>query len=246
LRLFLETVIKSKPWDFDYTALAMPWQEVSKKESLTIGVLVECPTWPVAPTIKRAVTTAAEKLKEAGHKIVTLDKFPSFKEATELSWSFFDIDNEGTGFKHIEASGEPWVTSVKDMYTPPPEGRKDKSLADLFEMNQKFLKFRAEWLKVFMENKLDVIVAPGAHQTAVLHDTFRWPPYTVMWNLLAVSWSCLGALQCCTTNADWDCSILLASSPISRPTRALTSQIQRFRIVSWRRGMGDHGRADIS
>jgi len=185
LRLFLETVIKSKPWDFDYTALAMPWQEVSKKESLTIGVLVECPTWPVAPTIKRAVTTAAEKLKEAGHKIVTLDKFPSFKEATELSWSFFDIDNEGTGFKHIEASGEPWVTSVKDMYTPPPEGRKDKSLADLFEMNQKFLKFRAEWLKVFMENKLDVIVAPGAHQTAVLHDTFRWPPYTVMWNLLA-------------------------------------------------------------
>jgi len=185
LRLFLETVIKSKPWDFDYTALAMPWQEVPKKESLTIGVLVECPTWPVAPTIKRAVTTAAEKLKEAGHKIVTLDKFPSFKEATELSWSFFDIDNEGTGFKHIEASGEPWVTSVKDMYTPPPEGRKDKSLADLFEMNQKFLKFRAEWLKVFMENKLDVIVAPGAHQTAVLHDTFRWPPYTVMWNLLA-------------------------------------------------------------
>ncbi|KAK5192030.1 hypothetical protein LTR47_003487 [Exophiala xenobiotica] len=185
LRLFLETVIKSKPWDFDYTALGMPWHPVPEKKTLTIGVLLECPTWPVTPPIMRAMNTATEKLKQAGHNVVMLGNFPSFKEATELSWKFFDIDNEGTGFKHIDASGEPWVNSVADMYTPPPEGRKTKTLGDLLDMNVKQLEFRRDWLKVFMDDKLDVILAPGAHKTAVPHDTFRLPAYTVMWNLLA-------------------------------------------------------------
>ncbi|KAL2428444.1 Amidase [Exophiala dermatitidis] len=185
LRLFLESVIKSKPWDYDYTALGMPWHPVDVKPTLTIGLVLECPTWPIAPTIKRALTTAVKKLEEAGHQIIVIDKFPSFKEATELSWKFFDIDNEGTGLKHVEASGEPWVTSVKDMYTPPPGGRKDVTIGDLFALNERRLQFRADWLKIFMKNKLDVIIAPGAHKTAVPHDTFKYPPYTVMWNLLA-------------------------------------------------------------
>jgi len=187
LRLFLEAVIRTKPWDFDYTALAIPWHPVPEKKTLTIGVVLECPTWLVAPPQLRAMKTATEKLKKAGHNVIMLEKFPSFKEATELSWSFFDIDNEMTGFKHIEASGEPMVTSVADMYTLPPEGRKERTLGDLLDMNEKYLKFRQEWLKIFVDNKLDVILAPGAHKTAVPHDTFRYPPYTVMWNLLAVS-----------------------------------------------------------
>ncbi|KAI1612945.1 amidase [Exophiala viscosa] len=185
LRLFLEAVIKTKPWDFDYTALAIPWHPVPEKKTLTIGVVLECPTWLVAPPQLRAMKTATDKLKQAGHNVIMLEKFPSFKEATELSWAFFDIDNEMTGFKHIEASGEPMVTSVADMYTLPPEGRKVKSLGDLLDMNEKYLKFRQEWLKIFVDNKMDVILAPGAHKTAVPHDTFRYPPYTVMWNLLA-------------------------------------------------------------
>ena len=178
LRLFLETVIKSKPWNYDYSALAMPWHPVEEKKTFNIGVILECPTWPVQPPILRALKSASDKLKEAGHNIILLEKFPSFEEATELSWHFFDVDNSGTGFQHIADSGEPWVESVKDMYTPPPEGRKDKSLGDLFDMNEKRLKFRKDWLKVFVDNKLDVIVAPGSHKTAVPHDTFKMPPYT--------------------------------------------------------------------
>ena len=189
LRLFMETVIQSKPWDFDYTALAMPWHPVPEAKSLTIGVVLECPTWRLTPPMLRAMKTATEKLKQAGHKIVMLEKFPSFKEAMELSFGMFDIDNECTGFKHILASGEPFVTSVADLYAPPPGGRKDKTLDELFKMNIKQLEFRRDWLKVFMENKLDVVLAPGAHKTAVPHDTFRYPPYTVMWNLVAVSGS---------------------------------------------------------
>lgn len=70
----------------------MPWHSVEEKKTLTIGVILECPTWPVQPTILRALKTATDKLKQAGHNIIMLEKFPSFTEATDLSWKFFDID----------------------------------------------------------------------------------------------------------------------------------------------------------
>ncbi|KAJ6125187.1 hypothetical protein N7471_012504 [Penicillium samsonianum] len=35
-----------------------------------------------------------------------------------------------------------------------------------------------------LHQKLDVILAPGAQSTAVGHDTYGWPSYTVMWNVL--------------------------------------------------------------
>jgi amidase len=187
VRLFLETVIKSKPWDIDYTALGMPWREIEVKKTLTVGVIYECPSWPVQPTILRALKTATEKLKAAGHNVVMLTKFPSFKEAMELSVEYFAVDTRGTGMKFIEDSGEPVVKSVKDLWSPPPEGKKTLTLANLFDMNAERLKYREQWLKIFVDNKLDVVVAPCADKTALPHDTFMWFPYSVMWNVLSVS-----------------------------------------------------------
>ncbi|EXJ92698.1 hypothetical protein A1O3_01250 [Capronia epimyces CBS 606.96] len=53
-------------------------------------------------------------------------------------------------------------------------------------MNRQRYQIRSDWVKIFVGNKLDVLVALGAHKTAIPHDTFKFPPYTVMWNLLAV------------------------------------------------------------
>src|SRR4051794_22678288 len=43
LTLFMKTVIQSRPWMYDSTALAVPWHEVPKKEKLTIGVWLQDP-----------------------------------------------------------------------------------------------------------------------------------------------------------------------------------------------------------
>lgn len=185
LRLFLESMIKSQPWNLDHTALAMPWHPVVEKRTLTIGVLFECPSWPVQPPMMRAMKLAAEELKKQGHVLVPITKFPSFKDAMELSWEFFDIDNSGYGKIPIIEADEPLVGSVKDLYSPPPTGRRNRELEELIEMNGKQLQFRRQWLQIFTENKLDVLLAPGSHKTAQPHDTFRYPPYTVMWNLVA-------------------------------------------------------------
>ncbi|KAK5050425.1 hypothetical protein LTR84_003706 [Exophiala bonariae] len=184
LRLFLETVIKSKPWDFDASARAKPWDSVSTKSSLTIGLIYECPSWPVSPPVLRSIQTAAKKLESAGHKVIPIAKFPSYSEVTELAFGFFDIDNAETGHKFIVDSGEPVVKSVADMYSPPPGGRPTRTLDNFLDMTASRSEIQETWHKIFIENDLDVVIAPGAQKTAVPHDTFKLPPYTTYWNLL--------------------------------------------------------------
>ncbi|GAD94116.1 general amidase, putative [Paecilomyces variotii No. 5] len=183
-RLFLENVINSKPWDLDYAVVAFHWQVVPPKKPLNIGIIFQDPSIPVMPPLLRAIRSAAEKLTAAGHAVTTLTYFPSFKEISDLSWSYFDLDNEGTGFKHIHASGEPMVTSVEMLYSPPPEGRRVRVLEEVFEMNQKRNQAKADWNKIFVDGKFDILIAPGNASTALPHDTYGQAPYTVMWNLV--------------------------------------------------------------
>ncbi|KAL1863254.1 hypothetical protein Plec18170_000086 [Paecilomyces lecythidis] len=183
-RLFLENVINSKPWDLDYAVVAVPWQVIPLKKPLAIGIISQDPSVPVTPPVLRSIQSAAEKLATAGHSVTTLTHFPSFKELSDLSWSYFDLDNEGTGFKHIHASGEPMVSSVKMLYSPPPEGRRVRVLEEVFEMNQKRNQAKADWNQIFVDGKFDILIAPGNASTALPHDTYGQAPYTVMWNLV--------------------------------------------------------------
>jgi amidase len=188
LKLFLETVTKVDPWKLDYTALNIPWRPVAKKEALRVGVIVECPSWKVSPPAVRTINSAVSKLAQAGHSTIMLRDFPSFEEARELAWGIFDLDNETTNFKYIAESGEPWVQPIIDLWSPPPGGRPRRTLEKLFELEAKQSSVKAQWHKIFVENELDVIVAPGVqHGTAVPHDKYGYPPYTAMWNVVNVS-----------------------------------------------------------
>ena len=192
LRLFMQSVIEAKPWDYDCSAFCAPWHSTTPKKTLTIGIIPECPSVPVTPPILRAINTAAEKLKTAGHNIVPITNFPSFRAMNDLSFMFFDFDNDGTGFKFATDSGEPLVPSVNNAYGWHFKARQPQTLEKVFGHNAKRWGFRYQWHKIFMDNKLDVLLAPGAQHTAVRHDTFAGNeeasvPYTVAWNLVPVS-----------------------------------------------------------
>ena len=187
VRLFLESVIQASPWDLDYTALAVSWHPVPKKKTMTVGMIMQDPSCPVTPPVARTLRSAVEKLKAAGHHVLVLKAFPSFVEACELAWKYFDLDNEETAYKFISSSGEPWVTSVKKLYTPPPGGRKYRTIEEVYDMNVHRGKFIAQWHDVFMKTGIDVLIAPGAMYTSVPHDEFGYAPYTAMWNLVNVS-----------------------------------------------------------
>ncbi|KAL2841028.1 amidase signature domain-containing protein [Aspergillus pseudoustus] len=192
LKLFMSTVLNAEPWKYDATASAAPWHhDVAERDSqhaLTIGLLPEDPHFPLHAPVRRALDSATEALIRKGHRVVQLPADPcrDLAYASRLALQYFIY---GPHVDHISSSGEPTVASVArksspmftgefpvDMELPPFEK------IDALHVAQ--VKYADAWRRAWVENGLDVILAPGAQSTAVTHDTYGWPPYTLIWNLL--------------------------------------------------------------
>lgn len=212
LQLFMETVVDDgQAWRYDQSAVAVPWNKSpqpspQRNGSLTIGILSEDKQFPLHPPVKRALQNAVEMLTRAGHRIVPIRNDTnddlSVAYASRLAFQYFTY---GPHIDNIEASGEPVINSVAKSASPMFSGPwpVDQEL-DTFEKIQKLHAARnrvcGAWRQTWVEQNLDVVLAPGAQNTAVAHDTYGWPPYALIWNLLDVSatrlafWSC--KLEC--------------------------------------------------
>ncbi|BCS27815.1 general amidase GmdB [Aspergillus puulaauensis] len=193
IELFMATVLNAEPWKYDATAIAAPWQDLPLHENgsqgkLTIGILPESKDFPLHPPVRRALQSAITALYERGHRIVQLPDDPSrdLAYASRLAFQYFTY---GPHIDHIASSGEPLVPSVAKMASPMFTGPfpVDMELPPFEKINALHTArqgYADAWRKCWVENGLDVVLVPGAQNTAVPHDTFGWPPYTVVWNLL--------------------------------------------------------------
>lgn len=197
LEIFSKAVINSAPALLDSTAIDVPWRELEKDANpvLKFGLLPEDPLYPLHPPVKRALAEAVKRLEAQGHQIVTLKPEETrASDSTEVACELFSL-SPGTAMGHILASGEPPVPSVAKMVGPATAGnykfvpsldRLDK-LHQLAALNVKRAEFVEDWRKLWVQHKLDAVIGPAAQNTAVPHDTFGWPPYTCLFNLLDVS-----------------------------------------------------------
>ncbi|CAG8004237.1 unnamed protein product [Penicillium salamii] len=191
LKLFMNLVVgDGHAWRYDSSAVAVPWNSVprglSEKASLTIGVLAEDKDFPLHPPVKRALDCAVEALTRAGHRIVRLGEDLDVAYPSRLAFQYFIY---GPQDDLIAASGEPAVASVAKAVSPMFTGPFPveyglgpfETIQPLYEARQKL---SDRWREAWVEHNLDVVLAPGSQNTAVGHDTYGWPPYTTMWNVL--------------------------------------------------------------
>jgi amidase len=186
MELWMKTVIDSNPWDIDPNAINIPWRTVEPyTRPLRLGMLTEDPSRKLHPTVLRTMKSAASALDKAGHNIVSLDgKVPSLWESTVLSWKYFSLDPADTPAKILAEVDEPLVTSIPTTYMDEiPQGW-TPSIDDVFEMNMQRFKVVHVYHKLIMENELDGFIMPAYQATAVPHDTFGVPIYTVLPNLI--------------------------------------------------------------
>lgn len=193
LKLFMSSVVSDgHAWEYDSTAAGVPWNARDVNRSLVIGVLSEDEHFPLHPPVKRALDRAAKALTRAGHRIVHIHNRSegdlSVAYASRLAFQYFTY---GPHQDHVGASGEPLVASVARGASPMFSGPTPVAQElDPFQKIQKLHVARQRvcdaWRREWIEQKLDVVLAPGAQNTAVAHDTYGWPPYTVLWNLLDV------------------------------------------------------------
>ncbi|KAL3457549.1 amidase signature domain-containing protein [Aspergillus heterothallicus] len=192
LKLFMSSVLNAEPWKYDATASAAPWvasdRTSPEKPTLTIGILPEDPQFPLHPPVRRALESAIDALTAKGHRIIRLPTDPSrdLAYANRLAFQYFIY---GPHTDHIATSGEPLVTSVAKSSSPMFTGGfpVDMALSPYEKIDALHVArqgYADAWRKVWVGNGLDVVLAPGAQSTAVPHDTYGWPPYTLIWNLL--------------------------------------------------------------
>ncbi|KAL5355106.1 amidase signature domain-containing protein [Aspergillus floccosus] len=196
LELFMSTVLHAEPWKYDATASGAPWSKPSDVPTLlTVGVLPEDEHFPLHPPVRRALDSAIAALEKKGHRVVRLKNDPArdIAYASRLAFQYFTY---GPHKDHIAASGEPHVASVARWDSPMFTGPfpVDQEL-DVFEKINALHGARATysdaWRRAWVENGLDVILSPGAQNTAVPHDTYGWPPYTRRWMLTTQYPACI-------------------------------------------------------
>ncbi|KAJ5731330.1 uncharacterized protein N7483_005838 [Penicillium malachiteum] len=195
LQLFMKTILKDgQAWKYDTTASGAPWIDGprggdARNGRLTIGVLSEDKQFPLHPPIKRALDLAVERLTRAGHRIVRIESPSeelSVSYASRLAFQYFIY---GPAEDHITPSGEPLVESVakfsSPMFTGPfPVDQILEIVQKINELHHARLRVCDSWRQVWIDHHLDVLLAPGSQSTAVAYDTYGWPPYTLMWNLI--------------------------------------------------------------
>lgn len=195
IELFLSTILDSQPWKYDVTAISAPWNKRllpanTQSSRLTIGVLAEDKNFSLHPPIRRTLDSAIAALEKKGHRIVQLENTPALDIAygNRLAFQYFIY---GPRVNYIAAGGEPPITSVAHAYSPMFTG--SLPVSNELDLYHKITGLHAArkaysdaWRKAWVENSLDVILAPASQNTAVPHDTYGWPPYTLLWNLLDV------------------------------------------------------------
>ena len=205
LKIFSKAVIDSRPAALDSTALDIPWRDLEplKQSKLKLGMIAEDPIYPLHPPIRRALHEAARVLEAQGHEIIRLTPAESLvAEATEVALAFFATRVAGPDL--IEEGGEPAVNSVvqtrKVMSELAPNFLNDldglHGIDKLAALNVKRLAVVDHWRELWNKYRFDAVLSPSAQHTAVPHDQYGIPPYTVFLNTLDVSCPCIGSLSC--------------------------------------------------
>lgn len=190
LELLMRCVTEFDPWKLDSTTIFSPWREVKPKTTLRLGLIQEDSHFPIHPPVLRTLGAAIERLKLAGHEIIPLE-CPSIRDACALAFRMFAMDPAGTAFKHIAASGEPTIPALKSTSLPHeymPYEYAPLTLESLYDLNEKRNEMKEEFRKLIVESQVDAIVMPGYQGTAQPHDVFGFVPYTVLWNVIDVSY----------------------------------------------------------
>ncbi|EXV02612.1 amidase domain protein [Metarhizium robertsii] len=193
LSLFVKAVLQANPASYDASALDVNWRDVQGQfgRKLRFGLLPEDPTYPLHPPVRRTVAEASRLLQASGHEVVELQSQECrISEALQVAFALFALDETADGI--VKAAGEPPIPSRirigQEMGKAPQEFVSDlrnlSELKQLSGLNLKRQELISDWCRLWQKYEIDAVIGPGGRTTAIEHDEFTLPPYTVLMNVL--------------------------------------------------------------
>jgi amidase len=197
LKLFMQTVIDSKPWLVEPALIPISWKfsPVSPNQPLKIGIMWNDGIVTPHPPITRALQEAASRLQKVENVEVVDWKPHLHDEAWAIISSLYFTDGGAEDAAVIAESGEPWRPLTTWMLKGNPCVKK-LNPQKLYYWQEEREAYRKEYAKVWndtasgrsdkgeLEGCVDVILCPVGPGVAPKHDTAKYWGYTSIWNLL--------------------------------------------------------------
>ena len=201
VKLFMKTVIDSKPWLEEPSLVPIPWRDQgnylshSSGKKLKIGVLWHDGIVKPHPPVLRALQEVVDKLKDVQSVEIVDWKPYKHDEAWNIISSLYFGDGGQEEFAAIEASGEPWRPLSKFILKEN-QSVKKLTVEEIWRLTMKRESYRTEYAKVWNdtaigssktgepEGMVDVILCPVGPGAAPPLDCSRYWNYTTQWNLL--------------------------------------------------------------
>lgn len=174
---YTRTVVGAEPWRKDPRCLPIPWRSVSLPEvgkKLRIGVMYHDGMVLPTPPVRRALRSAVDALKAAGHEIVEWSPEDQL-QGLQLLGRMFVADGGEAIRNELAKTGEP-LRPEMDMYSSA------KSLTGLeyWSLQAERQNFQKKYLDRWLEAKLDCLLCPVTPYSSVANGKFKHGTFSLM------------------------------------------------------------------
>lgn len=182
LRLFCKVALDAQPWDFEPSLIDLPWRDVKAKmlpKKLRIGVLWHDEEVMPHPPIQRALKDTVNKLRAAGHEVVTWDPRLHTSLLKWINTAYF-LDGAEEYKNTLLQESDPAVPIIQwllDSTTPTRH-----TVEQTWTLNALRDNLRTQFSLQWREAGIDALLCPVNASVASAHDESKYWGYTAVFN----------------------------------------------------------------
>ncbi|KAL2861175.1 amidase signature domain-containing protein [Aspergillus lucknowensis] len=176
--LWARTVVGQQPWIRDPKCLPIPWRSVEPKQKLKIAVLWHDGIVMPTPPVTRALKETVDKLKTAGHEIVTWAP-TEHQDLVQTLARMFVADGGKSVRKLLEPTGEPFRPEMK-MY----EDATELGVYEMWQLQVTRNSLCKSYLDRWNDAGIDAVLCPTTPYSTVENGKFAYVGYTGVFNVL--------------------------------------------------------------
>ncbi|EXF81460.1 amidase [Colletotrichum fioriniae PJ7] len=181
LDLFMSAVLAAEPWDTETMLVPVPWRPANIRKELTMGIMFDDGFVKPHPPVLRALRSAADKLKQAGVKVVDWEPF-DHERGWEIVSALYFPQGSKPYLDTFAESGEPVLPLTEHAFRF--SKAEPLTVAENWDLNYRREAYRRDYHALMKYKGVDVILCPAYVGAGVLQGGAEYWNYTAIWNVL--------------------------------------------------------------
>ena len=184
LEAWMKAVLGREAQHVDITLATAPWRSEVSLGDLTVGVMWDDGIVRPHPPVLRALRAAADKLRQAGARVVDWEPYDHQRGLDILAPLCFP-DGGQRYLDEFNESGEPALPlTVHAFETAKRSGKIPLSAHGIQALNHARDRYQQEHDALMNERGVDFILSPAYVGAGALQGSAKYPHYTSIWNVL--------------------------------------------------------------